>query len=217
MSGVKEALLRGEWCHSAPRGYDVIYESGRMKKEDRRGRGSKARKLVLNAEGKLIRKAFLWKVNEALSNEECRTRLANLGMKVTFQRMSQIFKNPFYCGLIAHNMLEGQLVEGNHEKAVSKEIFLKVNQIQLKNPHGYKQVNEQDNVPMRLFLVCDHCQERMTGYVVKKKNIWYYKCSTIGCGNNKSAKNVHSAFTSLLSSFSLRSEYQPLIKECYLN
>lgn len=200
VSGIKEALNRGEWCHGVMKGYDAVYE------------GSK-RKLVINSEGKLIRKAFLWKANEGLSNEECRQRLAKLGLKITFQMMSRIFKNPFYCGLIAHNLLEGKLIEGVHEKVISKEIFLKVNEVQKQNSHGFKWIPEQECVPMKVFLRCEHCNGSMTGYIVKAKNKWYYKCRTKGCCNNKSADSLHATFNEVLSYFTIKEEFAPLIRE----
>ena len=72
--------------------------------------------------------------------------LEKLGLKLNHQRMSVIFKNPFYCGLMAHNALEGKLIEGSHEKLISKELFLKVNEIQSHNPHGFKQCPEPDGI-----------------------------------------------------------------------
>lgn len=47
--------------------------------------------------------------------------------------MSWIFRNFFYCGLLSHKLLEDQVVEGNHEKLISKEVFLKVNEMQNRN------------------------------------------------------------------------------------
>ncbi len=200
VSGIKEALSRGEWCHGAPKGYEIVYEGS-------------SRKLKMNAEGKLLRKAFLWKANEGLSNEECRQRLAKLGLKITFQMMSRIFKNPFYCGLIAHNLLEGRILEGNQEITISKEIFLKVNEVQQQNSHGFKWIPEQECVPMKVFLRCEECKGTMTGYVVKKKNKWYYKCRTKGCCNNKSADVMHNTFDEVLSYFTLKEEFAPIIRE----
>lgn len=202
VSGIIEALNRGEWCHAAPTGYDAIYDTN-----------SSRRRLVVNHHGKLLRKAFLWKANEGLSNEECRQRLAKLGLKLTFQRMSAIFKNPFYCGLIAHNLLEGKLLDGNHEKVISKEVFLKVNEVQKQNSHGFKWIPEQAHVPMKVFLRCEECNHSMTGYVVKAKNKWYYKCRTKGCCNNKSADDLNDTFEEILSYFTIKEEFVPVIKE----
>jgi hypothetical protein len=33
------------------------------------------------------------------------------------------FKNPFYCGLISHNFLEGELVQGKHEALINEALF----------------------------------------------------------------------------------------------
>ncbi len=200
VAGILEALNRGEWCHAAPRGYDSI-------------KGTPRRKLVVNNEGKLLRKAFMWKANEGISNEECIVRLKALGLKVPNQSMSSIFKNPFYCGIMAHSLLQGKLVEGNHEKLISRDIFLKVNDVQSKNPHGYKVDSDQEHLPLKLFVKCDHCLNGLTGYVVKKKNIWYYKCRIKGCGNNKAVKGLHEHFDALISDFTLKPEYVPYLKE----
>jgi DNA invertase Pin-like site-specific DNA recombinase len=91
MTGIKEALLRGEWCHAAPIGYEQKKVNGK-------------RTWVVNAQGELLRKAFMWKATEKISNEEAKERLNRLGLKVSHQQMSSIFRNPFYCGLMAHNI-----------------------------------------------------------------------------------------------------------------
>ncbi len=200
VAGILEALNRGEWCHAAPRGYDSVKVNGK-------------RKLVVNAQGKLLRKAFLWKVNEGISNEECIKRLAESGLKIPNQSMSSIFKNPFYCGLMAHNLLEGKLVEGNHEKLISKEMFLKVNDVQSKNPHGYKVETNPENLPLKLFVKCANCGNGLTGYMVKKKKIWYYKCRIKGCCNNKSVKDLHERFDDIISHLTIKPEFRSLLRE----
>lgn len=112
MAGVREALMRGEWCHKAPFGYDEIKQNGK-------------RKIVVNDKGKLLQKAFYWKLREKITNTVISERLADLGLTLDEKRLSDYFRNPFYCGLLAHNALGGELVEGNHEKMIPKEVFLK--------------------------------------------------------------------------------------------
>ncbi len=161
-----------------------------------------------------MRKTFLWKAAEGISNEEARKRLATLGLKVSHQRVSDLFKNPFYCGLLSHNVLEGQIVEGVHEKLVSREVFLKVNGVQDKNPHGYTSTEENNNIPLKRFLRCDPCGSFLRGYIVKAKGIWYYKCNTVGCKGNKNASSLHDQFNELLSGYSFKCEsLLPLIKK----
>ena len=57
MAGVKEALLKGEWCHKAPYGYDEIKENGK-------------RKIVINEKGKLLQRAFYWKATERITDKD---------------------------------------------------------------------------------------------------------------------------------------------------
>lgn len=40
-----------------------------------------------------------------------------------------IFFNPFYCGIISNKLLDGILVEGQHEKLISKDTFLAVHNV----------------------------------------------------------------------------------------
>ena len=190
MTGVKEALLRGEWCHKPPFGFDVVKINGK-------------RQIIVNNDGLLLRKAFLWKANYNWSSITIVEKLKLHGLKMYHQRLSQIFRNPFYCGLLSHSALEGELVEGNQEVLVSKEIFLKVNNILSFNSHGYTVKSENENIPLKNFMKCQRCGKSMPGYIVKAKNLWYYKCRTIGCCTNISAKKVHDNFIDMLKPFQL--------------
>ena len=64
-----------------------------------------------------------------MKNEEIISRLKAMGVKMYKQQLTKIFKRPFYCGIINHGVLEGKIVEGDHEKMISPEVFLKVNNI----------------------------------------------------------------------------------------
>ena len=136
--------------------------------------------LIIHKEkAKLVKKAFLWKANEELSNAEIIEKLKCAGLKIYRQRLTDMFKNPVYCGLIAHSLLEGEIVEGKHPAIVSKDIFLKVNGIQARNHHGYKQKKINDDLPLKGFAKCDNCGSPLTGYIVRAKGIHYYKCKTV--------------------------------------
>lgn len=190
MSGTKEALLQGNWVTHPPLGYEIVRTKGK-------------REIIINDTGKLIRKAFLWKSSERISNNEIRNRLADLGLKLPFQRISEMLKNPFYCGILVHSALEGMVVEGNHEKLISKELFLKVNDIQNQNHHGYITKDGDNNIPLKQFLRCDTCNKYMRGYLVHKKKKYYYKCNTPSCRNNKSAQVLNGTFASIAERFTL--------------
>ena len=202
ITGIKEALLRGEWCQGPPMGYE-------------RGKINGKKTWVVNQQGKLLRKAFMWKANEKISNEEAKERLAKLGLKISHQQISAVFRNPFYCGLLSHNLLEGEVVEGIHEKLVSREIFLKVNEVQNKNAYGYTTTEENDSIPPKRFLRCEYCGNFLRGYVVKTKHIHYYKCNTKRCNCNRNAEELHRQFIRGLMEYTLEidSVLEPLIKK----
>ncbi|RZJ76799.1 MAG: hypothetical protein EOO45_01065 [Flavobacterium sp.] len=190
-AGIKECLLRGDWPTAPPMGFDIIKDGGR-------------RRFIVNSKGRLIRKAFEWKARENVTNEVIRERLEFHGLKIkNNQRISEILRNPFYCGMLAHNMLEGKIVKGNQEILISREIFLKVNGKLDQLPRGYNINEENVEIPLKRFLSCDGCGKAMRGYEVKKKRKHYYKCSTKGCNNNKSAEVLNARFVHILKYFEI--------------
>jgi site-specific DNA recombinase len=105
--------------------------------------------------------------------------------------------------MIAHNLLEGKMAEGRHEPLVSKDIFLRANRMLHKNHQKYKHDKEQESLPLKRFVKCEECGSSFTGYIVKKKGIYYYKCSKIGCKCNKNANEMHQRFKDFMSKHSL--------------
>ena len=200
ITGMKEHLEAGIWCCQAPLGYDNVTVNGE-------------KSVVLNDKGRLLRKAFLWKANEGITMVEIIRRLEARGLKIRHNRLSEILSNPFYCGMISHSLLEGKVVQGKHEPLVSKEIFLRANSEKSKIPHGYKSDPLNDNLPLKLYAKCAGCGENLRGYLVKKKNLYYYKCDGKGkCTCNVSAKSLHKKFEELLEDITLKEEYIELYK-----
>ncbi|MCU0431806.1 MAG: recombinase family protein, partial [Cytophagaceae bacterium] len=199
MAGTKEKLLTGEWCGRQPFGYDSINING-------------VRKIVVNEKGKLVRKAFEWKANEGIPNTEIQARLKSMGLKIHKQLLTRIFNNPFYCGLISHNFLDGELIEGSHDPLVSKELFLKANNMSMSSHNGWKVTPENDNLPLKRFLKCEKCGSSFRGYLVKRKNIHYYKCGKTGCCVNENAGRLHEMFEGLLAKFELNVTYIGVVR-----
>lgn len=206
VTGMKELLLKGYWVWPVPRGYvDLNKGSGKGKAIER--------KIVINEEGKILKKAFEWKVYKQLSNIEIIRRLKKLGLDISEKRLNEIFLNPFYCGLITSKMLPGQVVEGRHEALISRELFLAVHNIRMeKRNQGFVHDKDNENLPLKVFTKCDKCGQTMTGYLVKKKGLYYYKCSTKGCRVNRSAKAMHELFENVLKSFEIGKEETDIIK-----
>lgn len=123
-----------------------------------------------------------------------------------------ILQNPFYCGMLSHSLLEGEIVEGKYEKLVSKELFLKANGEKSKIPHGYKVNPLNDELPLKLFFKCDSFKEYLRGYIVKAKGLHYNKCNHGGrCSCNRSAKQLHSLFETILNELNItQDDVEPL-------
>ncbi|MEO5601774.1 MAG: recombinase family protein [Cyclobacteriaceae bacterium] len=202
ITGMKEKLLRGEWIGVAPLGYCYGHSEG-------------SRKISAGEKGKLIARAFEMKV-EGLTNTEIALRLNKLGLRLDRKRLSEVLRNPFYCGYIAHGLLDGQIIKGKHEPLISEELFLRANDALKKNAFGYKQ-SKNTNVPLRNFVRCANCDTPFTGYIVRKKNLHYYKCNRIGCRCNRSAKAMHGLFAELLKSYELNRLCLSPLKEQFLH
>ena len=195
MAGVKERLLKGDWCTKPPVGYDIIRINGE-------------RKIVLNETSKIIKKIFLWKVQERLPNELIRQRLLNLKTNYCLRRIAEILTNPFYCGMMVHKALEGDVLEGRHERLISKETFLKVNGILAEKKLGLQTKKERPEIALKRFMKCDACQLPMRGYISKDTDTPYYKCNTPGCKCNRNANVLNGLFMERLNSFKVN-------KKCY--
>ncbi len=202
VTGMRELVSKGYWVWAVPRGY----------KDLNRGKATE-RKLVVNDEGKILKKAFEWKAYDQLPNVEISRRLNRLGVNINDKRLNVLFLNPFYCGLIVSKMIPGQIIEGRHEPLISKELFLAVHNIrQEKRNQGFVHDKDNENLPLKVFTKCDKCGQTMTGYLTKKKGIYYYKCRTKGCKVNRNAKAMHELFRNVLKAFQIGKEEVEIIK-----
>jgi site-specific DNA recombinase len=203
VDGMREKLRRGEWLGHCPIGYK--YEKPARAIDQR---------IIISEIGPLIRKAFLWRGNDNISHTEIAERLKARGVKIDRKRLTETFRNPFYCGYLSHNMLGGELIKGKHEPLISEEIFLKVNNMLQKNAQGYKQQKENSNIPLKQFVKCELCGEPYAGYIVKKKKLYYYKCTKTGCKCNRNAEVMHEKFQEYLNTYKIVQEYlEPLKKQ----
>ncbi len=197
---MREHLEAGIWPCQAPFGYDNAKVNGECS-------------IVINEKGRVLKRAFLWKANEGITIVEIVKRLEAYGLKIKHNKLSAILSNPFYCGIMSHSLLQGKVVEGRHEKLVSKEIFLRVNTEKGKIPSGYKANPINENLPLKMFGKCEGCGENLRGYLVRKKNLYYYKCDGKGkCTCNVSARSLHKKFSLLLEDITLKEEYIELYK-----
>src|ERR1051326_3585066 len=128
VDGMREKLLRGEKMGTCPIGYK--YEKPPRSKDQR---------IIPSEYAPLIKKAFLWRANDGLSHTVIAENLAKKGLKICRKRLTETFRNPFYCGYVTSSILDGEIVKGIHEPLVTEEIFFRVNDLLKKNPQGFKQ------------------------------------------------------------------------------
>ncbi|HNT79603.1 MAG TPA: recombinase family protein [Bacteroidia bacterium] len=205
ITGMRERLLSGYFCGKAPIGY--VNVPGVPRSES----------IVMNEKAKWIKKAFEWKLNEQISNVEIAARLQNVGINLTSKRLTIILRNPFYCGILIGNILGDEIVEGKHPPLISKEMFWQV-QATLDGTHsGYSVSSGNEKYPLKQFVICDRCNTALTGYMVKKKKLDYYKCNKIGCGCNASVAKLHQGFIDLLSSFIVEKKFHEPLKHMMSN
>ncbi len=199
MAGIKEHLMQGEWCTRPPVGYDIV-------------KVNRERKIVVNETGHTIKKMFYWKVKERLPNVQIQIRLKSYKLNYSLKRIAEILNNPFYCGKLSHKALEGEVVDGKHEKIISEAIFLEANNISAEKKLGLQTKKERKEIALKRFAKCDFCKQVMRGYIANGWDVPYYKCNTIGCKCNRNATIVNSKFELLLDGYKIKDEFLPLIK-----
>lgn len=195
IDGMREKLLRGEWIGHTPKGYAFV-------------KGAQQQTIIITEQGELIRQAFEWRAN-GMTYDQIVAKLASYGMKMPKQTLTDTFRNPFYCGYLSHNLLKGELVEGKHPALISEELFFRVNE--LKKTDGFKCNKANDNLPLKIFVKDAETGVPFTGYLVKKKGLYYYKINKAGINVNRSVKIMHNKFKELLSVYTVDSSHvEPL-------
>lgn len=198
MAGMVECLEAGDWFSKPPVGYEQDKSS------------SIKHRLVVNDKGRLIAQCFKWRA-EGVTEIEIIRKMKVRGFDIDKQRLSEIFHNPFYCGKIKHQLLGDRIVPGNHPAIIDEQTWNMVNGIE--SNIGYTHQEETPSVPLKLYLRCSSCGKHMTGYEVKSKHLWYYKCNTPGCKCNKSAKDVHAKYETLLRQYELPEVVQDIVSD----
>ena len=201
VTGMTACLQRGEWYGKAPLGYD-------------HKKIGKTHVLTVNDDGRILKKAFLWKANEGMGDIEIVERLALEGLRIDRKHLNKILHNPFYCGYIQHNLLgyteDGKpvTVKGNQEKLIDEATF---NKIQGITHAGYEHQEETEPFPLKLHIRCSDCGGYLTGYTVKSRGRDYYKCNKKGCKSNHSTEKLHQMYCALLNTYSIPKQLVPIL------
>ncbi len=198
IDGMREKLLRGDWIGNAPTGYSFEKLTPNQT-------------IVINEKGDIIKQAFNWRAN-GMTYEQIIHKLKVLGLNLPKQTLAGIIKNPFYCGLMSHNLLKGELVKGNHPALIDETLFLKANDIA--SSSGFKVNKANDNLPLKVFVKDAESGAPFTGYLVRKKGLHYYKVNKLGVKVNRSVKIMHDKFKELLAEYTIDEKFvEPLSKQ----
>ena len=214
LPGMVKYLSEGKWLGAVPRGYTQFGPKVKNVKFH-----SPNQKIIINHEGNQLSKAWQWKL-QGEKDYIIIQKLNDNGVSVSKQAISDMWRNPFYAGLIAHRLLDGEVVKGNWEPIVKPNDFMMVQEILKVNNGGYKQHKSNPNRPLTGFVKCAGCGKKLTGYEVKAKGFHYYKCQgcvkgSINAHTNTKSKDIGAddLFKCLLSSLEPSDRVLDLFKQ----
>jgi site-specific DNA recombinase len=103
---------------------------------------------------------------------------------------------------------------------VSESDFLKANAGKRQIEFRTRKTEINPQLPLKNMIWCEHCNRgHLTGYLMKKRAIWYYKCSRKNCRTNRRAEIMHDKFRELLTQYSISSDQagtlEKLLAETY--
>lgn len=210
---MKAFLKTGQRFSHAPFGYD--HYGPRVKN----GKFLSAKqKIIINKDGKLLKKAWEWKVTGHYSDTQILAKLKNRGLKLLPQKLSRMWRNPFYCGININAMLD-EPIKGTWEPLVTTLDFTKVQMILDNNPSGYTHSIDKEERPLARLLRCDTCNHFMVGYLNRKKNLHYYrclKCKGVSVNANTTSRSLrrgaNDLFVELLEQYQISSKIFPLVE-----
>ncbi len=206
--GMKKFVKSGHYLGKVPIGYDHF--GPRVVDPAKRGI---EQKIVINKDGLKLKKAWEWKL-QGLDDVEIIKRLDAMGVNITKQNISNMWRRPFYCGIQKNALLEGNPIIGKWEPLVSEEVFWGVQRILEGNHQGYHVQTENESRPLVGTLYCPKCGRKLTGYIVRKKKRHYYKCqkcrgvSIAAASSPKvTTAGAHEMFLALLSSYQMDEKF----------
>ena len=214
LPGLKNFVEKGFWLGTAARGYDHY---GPRVKDPKLF--APEQKILINDEGRILQKAWKWKL-KGEPDYLIIDKMKKLGLKMSKQAVSAMWRNPFYCGINAHSFLEGKAIEGNWPAIVSKKGFITINErLKCKTNNGYQQSKRHEGRPLQAILTCALCGSKITGYKAKKLYD-YYKCQNKECKSkdmnatdSSKQKGLNTLFKEVLEDFKLNKELIPLVSE----
>ncbi len=142
------------------------------------------------------------------------------GKKFHPQGIQRILKDKFYMGIIS--MYE-QEIKGVHKPLTDEYTFYKCQEIMLarSNHTTKKRTTESEDFPMRRFIFCPSCNQKLTAAWCKGRGKKYpkYYCVTKGCelrSKSYRREDVHDEFYNLLKKVKPNEDFAGLFKEMFI-
>ncbi len=207
--GMQTFVKSGQCLGVAPLGYTLY---GHRVKDPKRM--ALSQRIEINEDGKKLKIAWEHKAS-GVHDYIILNELKLMGLEISKQKMSTIWRNPFYAGIQCNALTEGDPVQGKWPPLVSLDLFYKVQKVVRDQYPGHNADHEVVLRPLTGTLYCFKCGRKMTSYLNKKKNLHYYKCrickgASINAVTSKKFKNhtgVHELFIGELDRFNLAPEY----------
>ncbi len=207
ISGMRRAFKEGRYVGNAPKGYSNGNDS------------SKKPLLVPNDDAKYIQEGFELMATGIYNQKEVFNKLKAKGFKSSMTAIASIFRNHLYYGGVfikGYKDEEETVVDGIHEPIITKQLFIKVQDVlnnRCKKYHtAHKKINEK--FPLKGFLTCPLCKTPLTASSSKgrSKHYTYYHCIS-PCNERYRLEDVNLWFADFLQSIELEKPAQTLFVE----
>ena len=211
--GLINALENGKVFGKTPRGYDHYGPrvSDPIKVQA-------FQEIKVNTEGQFLKEAFKLKIYKSYTDSEIIQWLDSKGVQMRKQRISEIWRNQFYTGRICNSLLEGRIIKGSWEPMITVKEYNQLQRIlEGSKQFGVVKIAGKEETPLApKFLMCSDCNDTMTSYLNKVKNIYYYKCNschkTVNASSSKKSlrAGLHEQFCEVLEQFNFSGQLKDL-------
>lgn len=214
--GLINALNNGKLFGRTPKGYD--HYGPRVKKPEF---VQAKQEIKVNKEGLIYKEAFRRKIYESYTDKQIIDWLASKGIRMPYQSLANMWRNEFYAGRVCNSLLDDTYIKGDWEPLISKAEFQKLqNIINGTTKIGIQKLSGKIETPLvPKYLICGDCNNTMTAYKNKTKNLFYYKCNCCNKTANAETKSssihdgVNPAFLKIVDNLKLDNTLKELFIE----
>ena len=214
--GLINSLNNGKLFGRTPKGYD--HYGPRVTNPEK---VQAKQEIKINKEGIIYREAVKKKIYESYTDKQIIEWLSSKGIRMAYQSLSNMWRNEFYAGRVCNSLLDDTYIKGNWEPLISKTEFNKLQKIiNGTTKIGIEKLSGKIETPLvPKYLICGDCNNTMTSYKNKKKNLFYYKCNSCNKTANAETKpssnseGVNTAFLKLVDNFKLSDNLKELFIE----